>query len=55
MERVRRAVSIAVVLGGVLPLTTGCSSLGGACGTLLQIAIGVGLAIGTYYLIEELK
>ena len=55
MERIRRALSLVVVLGGVVPVVTGCQGMGGACGGLLKIALGVGVAVGTYYLVEALK
>ena len=55
MERTRRALSLAVVLGGLVPLTTGCQGAGGMCGALLKIAVGLGVALGSYYLVEALK
>ena len=55
MSRSRRGVCT-VVLAAVafLPLP-GCSSLGGTIGTLAKIAIGVGIAVGTYYLIDQIR
>jgi hypothetical protein len=56
MERTRRALTLAVVLGGLVPLTTACEGgAGGMCGALMKLVVGVGVAVGTYYLVEALK
>lgn len=54
MSRVRRALSLVVFFGAVMPAVTGCQSLGGACGPFLNLIVGVGVAVGVYYLTQEL-
>jgi hypothetical protein len=55
MIRVRRAVTLLVCFGAVIPAATGCAGMGNACGMLLNLVIGVGVAVGVYYLTDALK
>ena len=55
MGRVRRAFSLLVCFGAVMPAVTGCQAMGSACGMILNLALAVGAAVGVYYLTEALK
>ena len=55
MSRSRRCLCGLVLAGVALMPLPGCSSLGGTLGALAKVAIGVGIAVGTYYLVEALK
>jgi hypothetical protein len=54
MHRIQRAVAALVFVGVVASTSTGCSSMGGACGSIFNLALGLGVAVGTYYLTQEL-
>jgi hypothetical protein len=55
MKRIRKSVSVVVLaIAAFLPLP-GCTGNGTqACGALMQAALGVGISVGTYFLIKEL-
>jgi hypothetical protein len=55
MESVRRALSVAVGFGGVLPALCACQGMGTGLGILLNVALALGMAVGTYFLIQELN
>lgn len=54
MQRIQRTVAALVFLGTVAGTSSGCAGMGNACGALLSLAIGLGVAVGTYYLTQEL-
>lgn len=54
MQRIQRTVAALVFLGSVSATSTGCAGMGNACGALLSLAIGLGVAVGTYYITNEL-
>ena len=55
MDRVQRALSLLVALGGVVPALSACQGMGSGLGMLLNIALAVGVSVGTYFLIKELS
>jgi hypothetical protein len=57
MQRIQRTVGALVFLGflgSIAGTGTGCAGLGNACGSLLTLALGLGVAVGTYYLTKEI-
>jgi len=54
MQRIQRTVAALVFIGAIASSTTGCSGAGGPAGMLLSLAIGLGVAVGTYYITNEL-
>ena len=54
MQRIQRTVAALVFIGTVAGSQAGCAGTGGACGAILSLAIGLGVAVGTYYLTNEL-
>lgn len=50
MRMSKRAVAVVVLSGANLVLQSGCQG----CGMLLNLVLGVGVAVGGYYLSQEL-
>lgn len=54
MQRIQRTVATLIFVGSAAGATSGCAGMGSACGALLSLAIGLGVAVGTYYITNEL-
>ena len=55
MQRIHRMVAIAVGLGALAIMLGGCQGFGSACGAILNLAMGLGAAVGSYYLVQALS
>ena len=55
MQRIQRVVAALILIGSIAGSTGGCTGAGGAGGALLSLAIGLGVAVGTYYITNELN
>ncbi len=55
MQRIHRTVAIAISLGAVAFALAGCQSFGTACGAIINIAMGLGVAVGSYYLTQAIS
>lgn len=54
MQRIHRMVAVAIGLGAVAVALGGCQSFGTACGAIFNIAMGLGVAVGSYYLTQAI-
>ncbi len=58
MSRSRKSIAVLLLaLAAALP-HPGCTNQGGAsafCNSLVQLALGVGVSVGTYFLIKEIS
>ena len=55
MQRIHRVVAVAVGLGALAVALGGCQSFGTACGAIFNLALGLGAAVGSYYLVQALS
>ena len=58
MSRTRKSIAVVLVaLAAALPMP-GCTNQQGAsafCNSLVQLALGVGVSVGSYFLIKEIS
>jgi len=55
MQRIQRIIALIVFSGALLGGDAGCAQLGSACGALFSVALGLGAAVGSYYLAKSLS
>jgi len=56
MKRIRKSVSVLLLAVAALIPLPGCTGGGAQAGSALaQAALGVGISVGTYFLIKELQ
>ncbi len=54
MQRFHRALAAATFIWVLVVIEPGCASLANTCGAVMKLALGVGLGVGSYYLVKAL-
>ncbi len=55
MRLVRRTLAVLLLVGMATMPLPGCAGGGGPMGQLMGLALGLGVSLGSYWLVNELK